>query len=347
VTPAPGICSRPTFSPDSESIIFTFENANNPPALWQYTVKTGLFTPLTRPEVDPSLRPGQAIRAIPAKPPAAARPASAGFVNVAGNFNPQLCPEYIKYPSLDHIPVPALLYQPENPTGMAIVYIHGGPNWLSQNRWDEHINDFLQRGWIVLAPNYRGSTGYGRAWQLANRFDPGGRDCDDILAAADFLIQSQLADPKRIAVTGRSYGGYLTMMALVSAPQKWAAGSAVAPFLNFLTSVENMREDVRRWDVENFGDPQQRPEFFRERSPLFHLDRVQASVQLICGAHDLRCPASQSIAARDELQRLGKPVELCLYPDEGHVFLKSENILDARLKRLEFFERYLKPEELP
>jgi dipeptidyl aminopeptidase/acylaminoacyl peptidase len=335
VTPASGVCSHPAFTPDGESVILAFENADNPPSLWQYAVKLGIFSPLICPDVNPSLRSGRAIRAIPTKP------VEAGFPNVVGDFNPQCCLEHITYPSLDGLPVPALLYQSENPVDAAVIYIHGGPNWLSQNHWDEHINDFLQRGWVVLAPNYRGSIGYGRKWQLANRLDPGGGDCNDILAAADFLIQSNLSDPKRIALTGRSYGGYLTMMALVRAPEKWAAGSAVAPFLNFLTSFENAREDVHRWDIENFGDPQHCPEFFRERSPFFHLDRVQAPVQLICGAHDLRCPASESIAARDELQRLGKPVELCLYPDEGHVFLKSENILDARLKRLDFFERCL------
>ncbi len=192
----------------------------------------------------------------------------------------------------------------------------------------------------MLAPNYRGSTGYGRSWQLANRCDPGGGDCDDILAAADFLTQAQLADPQKIAVTGRSYGGYLTLMALIRAPGKWCAGSAVAPFFDFFNH-EEMREDVIRWDLENFGDPAERPEFFRERSPKFHLDKIRAPLQLISGANDFRCPASESLAARAELQRLGKSVELCLYPDEGHVFLNSRNILDARQKRIQFLAAYL------
>jgi dipeptidyl aminopeptidase/acylaminoacyl peptidase len=318
VTPFPGICSHPTFTPVGESVIFAFENADNPSALWQHTVKTGLFSPLTRPE----------------------QPASAGLAGIAGGFNPRRCPEQVAYPSIDGQQVPALLYRPENPTGAAVVYIHGGPNWLSQNHWDEHIHDFLQRGWTVLAPNYRGSTGYGRSWQLANRFDPGGGDCDDILAATDFLVQSQRANPKRIAVTGRSYGGYLTLMALIRAPEKWCAGSAVAPFFDFFNR-DGMREDVIRWDIENFGDPRDRPEFFRERSPKFHLEKIQTPLQLISGAHDFRCPAAESLAARDELEKLGKSIELCLYSDEGHVFLKSRNILDARKKRLEFLEKYL------
>jgi dipeptidyl aminopeptidase/acylaminoacyl peptidase len=310
VTPAPGVCSHPTFTPDGESVIFAFENAKHPPALWRYTVKTGLMKPL---------------------PP---------FSNPENGGRRGKGVEHITYPSLNGLPVPALLYRPTNPTGAAVVYIHGGPNWLSQNHWDEHINDFLERGWTVLAPNYRGSTGYGRSWQLANRFDPGGGDCDDILAGADFLIREQLASPEKIAVTGRSYGGYLTLMALIRAPEKWCAGSAVAPFFSFFAS-EHIRPDVLRWDIENFGDPRQRPEFFRERSPQFHLEMIQAPLQLISGGNDFRCPAAESSAARDELARLEKPVELCLYPDEGHVFLKSKNMLDARQKRLDFLAKHL------
>jgi len=314
-SPALGICSRPVFTPDGETVIFAFENADHPPALWQYTVKTGVFFPLTRPELN--------LRAAPAKPAQA-----------------DLTITHSTYPSCDGLSVPALLYRPANPTGAAVIYIHGGPNWLSQNHWDEHINDFLEHDWMVLAPNYRGSTGYGRSWQLANRFDPGGGDCDDILAGADFLVREQLASPEKIAVTGRSYGGYLTLMALIRAPGKWRAGSAVAPFFDFF-SREGMREDVIRWDIENFGDPDNRPKFFKERSPKFHLEKIQAPLQLISGAHDFRCPPVASLAARDELRRLGKSVDLQLYPDEGHVFLQSRNILDARRKRLEFLKKYL------
>lgn len=243
LSPAPGICFRPSFTPQGESILFAFESAKQPPALWQYTIKTGHFSQLTHPTA-----PAQT--------------------------NSQ--PEQMTYPSLDGQNVPALLYRPKQPTGAAILYIHGGPNWLKQNEWDEHINDFLQRGWTVLAPNYRGSTGYGRSWQLANRLDPGGGDCDDILAAADFLRQSQLADPARLALTGRSYGGYLALMALIRAPQKWCASSAVVPFFSFL-STENIRPDVLRWDIENFGNPAERPDFFRERSPQFHLEKISVA----------------------------------------------------------------------
>jgi dipeptidyl aminopeptidase/acylaminoacyl peptidase len=197
------------------------------------------------------------------------------------------------------------------------------------------------RGWAVLAPNYRGSTGYGRDWQNASRFDYGGVDTDDCAAGAMYLVRQGLADPARIAVSGRSHGGYLTMTCLTRFPELWAAGAAVVPFLNWAASHERSRPDLQHWDIENMGDPQEHHSRWREASPFFFLDRVRAPVQLICGANDPRCPAEDSLAARDRLQELGKPVELLLYADEGHVFLKQENLLDAEGRRVAFLAQAL------
>jgi dipeptidyl aminopeptidase/acylaminoacyl peptidase len=189
---------------------------------------------------------------------------------------------------------------------------------------------------VVLAPNYRGSTGYGRAWQHANRFDLGGVDTQDVVAGADYLVREGLADAARIAVTGRSWGGYLTMTCLTQYPDRWAAGSAVVPFLNWFTAHANSRQDLQHWDVENFGDPEENRDLWRERSPFFFLDRIQAPVQLISGAHDIRCPASEALQARAELVAWGKVCDLVLYEDEGHSFLKIENVLDVKKRRLAF-----------
>jgi dipeptidyl aminopeptidase/acylaminoacyl peptidase len=199
----------------------------------------------------------------------------------------------------------------------------------------------LSRGWVVLQPNYRGSTGYGRGWQYASRYDQGGVDTRDVVAGAQYLIQKRLADPQRIAVTGRSHGGYLTMTSLTQYPDIWAAGSAVVPFLNWFTSHANSRDDLQYWDRQNFGDPVKDHDLWYERSPFFFLDRVKAPVQLICAANDPRCPASESIAARDALLALGRSVDFSLYPDEGHSFLKTENVVDAELRRVQFLENVL------
>jgi len=252
-------------------------------------------------------------------------------------------PEHVWYAAMDRERVPGLLYRPpqgeERPPG--VLYIHGGPTWLTQMTWDPMIQHMVSRGWVVLAPNYRGSTGYGLQWQLANRFDLGGVDTRDVTAGADYLAREGLADPDRIAVTGVSHGGYLTMTCLTQYPDRWAAGSAMVPFLNWFTGHENSREDLQHWDYENFGDPENDYDLYYERSPFFFLDRVQAPVQMICGANDVRCPPSESTEAHDLLVELGKECDLVLYEDEGHGFLKIENVIDAKKRRVAFLARVL------
>jgi len=113
------------------------------------------------------------------------------------------------------------------------------------------------------------------------------------------------------------------------------------PFLNWFTSHANSRDDLRHWDIENFGRPDENHDLWHERSPYFFLDKILAPVQLVCGAYDVRCPASESIQAFKELQRLGKECEYLLYEDEGHAFLKTENQIDSKQKVVNFLAKYL------
>jgi dipeptidyl aminopeptidase/acylaminoacyl peptidase len=251
-----------------------------------------------------------------------------------------ILPEEVFYPSKDGTQIPALLYRAKDST-RAVIEIHGGPNWLYQFLWDPMMSYMVSRGWTVLAPNYRGSSGYGKKWQTASRYDMGGVDTDDCAAGANYLIENNLADKDKIAVTGRSHGGFLTMTCMTMYPELWAAGSAVVPFLNWLKSHKNSREDLQHWNIENMGDPEDNKELWIARSPYFFLDKVVAPVQLICGGNDPRCPASDSIDARDKLVELGKEVELLLYKDEGHAFLVIENVIDAEVKRMEFLTKAL------
>jgi dipeptidyl aminopeptidase/acylaminoacyl peptidase len=310
----PGVHHRPRFTPDGSGLVCVFDNPCHPDDLWLLSLADGAFRQLTH-----SLPQGL-------------------------ESGPFVMPSEVHYPSLDGQSVPALLYRPRQLRTLppAIVTVHGGPNWLAQVTWDPLVQHMVSRGWVVLAPNYRGSTGYGREWQMANRFDLGGRDTEDVVAGADYLVSEGLADAARIAVTGRSYGGYLTMTSLTQYPDRWAAGSAVVPFLNWFTGHANSREDLQHWDLENMGDPEKDRDLYYERSPFFFLDRVRAPVQLICGANDPRCPASESIQARDALAAQGKPCDLVLYPDEGHSFLKTENVVDAEKRRVEFLAEALK-----
>jgi len=307
-----GIHHTPRWAPDGQVVDLVFESPHTPPDAWRVHLD-GRASQITH-------------------------------TDAAGLELEQLIPpQEITYPALDGRQVPALLYQPRQvkQSGPAVIYLHGGPNWLAQIEWMPFIQHMLSRGWTVLAPNYCGSIHYGRTWQLANRFDLGGGDSDDVAAAARFLVEKHLAAPDRIAVTGRSYGGYLTLSVMTRFPELWAAGSAVAPFLNWFTAHANSRPDLQHWDLENFGHPQTDAALYQERSPFFYLDRLQAPLQLISGAHDPRCPASESIQAQQALQALDKPCELLLYPDEGHVFHQKRNRVDHLLRCEAFLARSL------
>jgi dipeptidyl aminopeptidase/acylaminoacyl peptidase len=309
----PGVIFSPHFTPDSSQVLFIFDNPRHPDDLWALSLATGKLHQLTT-----SLPEGIDKHRL-------------------------VMPKEVTYPGLDGVQVPALLYRSSKRAKAppAVLYVHGGPNWLTQVTWDPLVQHMVNRGWVVLAPNYRGSTGYGRDWQLASRFDLGGVDTQDVVAGADFLVDQGIADPSKIAVTGRSWGGYLTMTCLTQYPERWAVGSASVPFLNWFTSHKNSREDLQHWDRENFGDPEMNYDLWYQHSPFFFLDRIQAPVQLLCGANDVRCPASESKQAYEKLIEEGKECDYVLYPDEGHALLKIENQVDAKKRRVEFLAKYL------
>jgi dipeptidyl aminopeptidase/acylaminoacyl peptidase len=310
---AAGLHSHPVVTPDVNHVLFIFENTSHPPDLWKLNLVDGQFQQLTQ--------------SLPSELK------NTDFIN----------PEEVSYLGMDNTPVPALLYKPKKTPSPAVVVVHGGPNWHYSNFWNPFMAYCALRGWTVLAPNYRGSTGYGRDWMNAARFDYGGVDARDVAAGAQWMVKEGLADAEKITVTGASHGGYLTMACLTKYPELWAAGSAVVPFLNWFTSHENSREDLKHWDIENMGDPGENKSLWRDYSPFFFLDRVRAPVQIICGANDPRCPASESIAAREKLLEFGKQAELILYKDEGHRFLKIENVIDSEQKRVDFLARVLEP----
>jgi dipeptidyl aminopeptidase/acylaminoacyl peptidase len=306
-----GVHYFPQFT--SNSVLILYEDVSHPCDLWKISLKDGSIQQLTNSLPD-ELRTAEFIQ-----------------------------PEEVWYAGKDGAQVPALLYRTKNAgdNSPAIVNIHGGPNWYFSFLWDPIMSHMASRGWAVLAPNYRGSTGYGKKWQNASRYDMGGVDTDDCAAGVKYLIENRLADKNKIAVTGRSHGGYLTMTCLTMYPELWAAGSAVVPFLNWLKSHDNSREDLQHWNIENMGNPEENRELWISRSPYFFLDKVNAPVQIICGGNDPRCPASESLDAHDKLVELRKKAELLLYEGEGHSFLDSENLIDSELKRMEFLEKVL------
>ena len=306
------------YSHGGSKLLYYHNGPNAPNDAWVYHVATGKSTQVTH-----SLMAG-----IPAS----------HFVE----------PFLVHYPSRDgKWTISALLYVPRNMQrngkNAAIVYIHGGPAAQSVNSFNRFIQHIVNQGYIVIAPNYRGSTGYGKEFQQANLFDMGGGDLQDVLAATDFLMATGYPDKKKLVVMGGSYGGYLSMMAVTKAPELWAAGVPIVPFVNWFTEIQNEDPILQQSDRATMGDPEKNPDFFRERSPFFFVDKIKAPLLLLAGAHDPRCPPEETTQIVEAVKKLGGIAEAKIYENEGHGFAKVENQIDAYQRVTNFLKAHVPP----
>jgi dipeptidyl aminopeptidase/acylaminoacyl peptidase len=306
------------FSPDGSRLLYIHNGPTVPGDLWVYTVATGKSRQLTH-----SLLAG--LR-------------SEDMVE----------PFLVHYPSRDgKWTISAFLYMPynmaRNGQNAAIVYIHGGPTSQTMNSFNRFIQYAANQGYMVLAPNYRGSTGYGKEFQQANLFDMGGGDLQDVLAGVDFIKQTGHLDPKKIAVMGGSYGGYLSMMAVTKAPDMWAAGVPIVPFVNWFTEIENEDPVLQQSDLATMGDPVKNKSLYEERSPINFIDQIKAPLLLLAGGHDPRCPKEETQQVVDAIKKRGGTVDAKVYENEGHGFARVENLIDAYKRVGDFLLAHVVP----
>ena len=257
-------------------------------------------------------------------------------------------PQLVHYPSRDgKWTISAFLYVPfnmaRNGQNAAIVYIHGGPTAQSMNSFNRFVQYAANQGYMVLAPNYRGSTGYGKEFQQANLFDMGGGDLQDVLAGVDWIKQTGHLDPKKIAVMGGSYGGYLSMMAVTKAPEMWAAGVPIVPFVNWFTEIENEDPVLQQSDLATMGDIVKNKALYEERSPINFIDQIKAPLLLLAGGHDPRCPKSETQQVVEAIKKRGGTVESKVYENEGHGFARVENQIDAYRRVADFLLAHVVP----
>jgi len=257
-------------------------------------------------------------------------------------------PYLVHYPSRDgKWTISAFLYVPfnmvRNGQNAAIVYIHGGPTAQTLNSFNRFVQFAANQGYMVLAPNYRGSTGYGKEFQQANLFDMGGGDLQDVLAGVDWIKKTGHLDPKKIAVMGGSYGGYLSMMAVTKAPELWAAGVPVVPFVNWFTEIENEDPVLQQSDLATMGDPVKNKTLYEERSPINFIDQIKAPLLLLAGGHDPRCPKSETQQMVDAIKKRGGTVDYKIYENEGHGFARVENQIDAYKRVADFLLAHVVP----
>jgi len=257
-------------------------------------------------------------------------------------------PYLVHYPSRDgKWTISAFLYVPfnmaRNGQNAAIVYIHGGPTAQTVNSFNRFVQYAVNQGYMVLAPNYRGSTGYGKEFQQANLFDMGGGDLQDVLAGVDWIKQTGHLDAKKIAVMGGSYGGYLSMMSVTKAPEVWAAGVPIVPFVNWFTEIENEDPVLQQSDLATMGDVVKNKALYEERSPINFIDQIKAPLLLLAGGHDPRCPKSETQQVVDAIKKRGGTVDYKIYENEGHGFARVENQIDAYKRVADFLQAHVPP----
>ncbi|MFF4520347.1 S9 family peptidase [Streptomyces bluensis] len=239
--------------------------------------------------------------------------------------------------------VHALVQRPAGVRGPCptVFDIHGGPTWHDSDAFAAGPAAWLDHGYAVIRINYRGSTGYGRAWTDALKHRVGLIELEDIAAVREWAVTSGFADPARLILTGGSWGGYLTLLGLGTQPDAWALGIAAVPVADYVTAYHDEMEALKAMDRTLLGGtPEEVPERFEASSPLTYVDAVKAPVYISAGVNDPRCPIRQIDNYVKRLQARGAVHEVYRY-DAGHGSLVvDERIKQVRLE-LDFAERHL------
>jgi dipeptidyl aminopeptidase/acylaminoacyl peptidase len=272
-------------------------------------------------------------------------------------LDPNLMAErkFVKYKARDGLEIPAWVTIPKGSEGKKlplIVHVHGGP-WVRVYGWEEwgrpDAQFWASRGYLVLQPEPRGSTGFGGKHLRLGMKQWGQTMQDDITDGAMHLVKEGLADPKRMCIYGGSYGGYASAMALAKDPDLWRCGAPYVAvtdlflFQNLATSDISRFSDFLEGSFKRVvGDSDADKEMFEKYSPARQAHRIKAPVMLAMGSEDIRVPIDHGNALRDAIQRAGGQVEYIVYNGEAHGWNKDENVFDF-YKRLEkFFEKNLK-----
>jgi dipeptidyl aminopeptidase/acylaminoacyl peptidase len=259
-----------------------------------------------------------------------------------------ITPEVVLYKGKDGLPLAGILYKPAGyqagtryPT---VIIPHGGPEGqsvLSASPWSLFLAD---QGYVVLEPNFRGSTGYGERFRNANVEDSGGGEIQDIQASVDYLVSVGLTDPKRVGISGGSHGGTVVANAVAKLPDTFAVGIekfGVVDRALFLRYTN--RNSAIRWETKMGGPPELKPAVYRKADVLLEVERIKAPLLILHGEEDPQVPPQESQQFAAALKQAGKTFTYITYPGEGHGFQQREHRKDADERELAFLNKYLKP----
>ena len=318
--PVQGIIGGLTFSKDESKLAFSFSSATQNSDVWVYDFKNKSLSQVThsnRAGIDPKF-----------------------FIT----------PRLIKFKTFDGREIPAWYYKEQlgdflpstQPRVPVIVSVHGGPEGQERPGFNALYQYYLSRGYAILATNVRGSTGYGKTYthldDVKNRED----SVKDLAYAVEWLKTKGGADPKRIAVMGGSYGGYMTLAAITLYPDLWAAAVDTVGISNWETFLKNTSGYRRRQREVEYGRLDRDIDFLRSISPIAKIDRIKCPLFVIAGRNDPRVPWTEGQQMVDALRKRGAVVEWKVYDDEGHGVSKLKNRLDLYPRVADFLDKYMK-----
>jgi dipeptidyl aminopeptidase/acylaminoacyl peptidase len=306
--PAGEVFEAPVFSADGGTLCFVAEGPVRPRAVWSLNVRTS-----------------QLARVGPAGP-------------TRTGVAPQLCDVHAP----DGLTISGWLYRPEG-TGPwpTVISLHGGPEAQERPGHNPLFQELVAHGVAVFAPNVRGSSGFGRSYLAADNLAGRYAAIADVAACAEYVVAAGVATPGRIGCMGRSYGGYLTLTALVTFPELFAAGISECGMSNFETFYARTEPWIAAAAVSKYGCPERDRDLLRDLSPVHRLDRLTAPLLLIHGANDTNVPVYESEQVVAALRDRPVPHALLMLDGEGHDFLARTNRETARAATVGWLTTYL------
>jgi dipeptidyl aminopeptidase/acylaminoacyl peptidase len=307
------IATSLVISKDGQTLALAISGAAQPHDIWTLDRADGTFRQLTR-----SPHPGVVLDTL-------------------------VRPELVRFAAHDGLELSGWLYRPHEASGPGAIVLsfHGGPEGQERPMFSANYQALLARGIAVLAPNVRGSSGFGKRYiNLDNgilRHDA----VHDILSCVEYVVAAGVADPRRIGIMGGSYGGYMTMAGLADYPDRFAAGVNLYGVVNFATFFANTEPWMAAISKVEYGDPDTEAEMLRDLSPIHRIDRVTAPTLVLHGANDTNVPVVEAEQVVEALQARGIRTEYILFPDEGHGFRKTTNRIRATTATVRWFDETL------
>ncbi len=276
------------------------------------------------------------------------------YSRLTNTLNPEIDPEdlveaqRVHYKSFDGLNIPAIVYKPHQADhsnkAPAMVWVHGGPGGQATIHYDPLFQYLVNHGYILIAVNNRGSSGYGKTFYRLDNHKHGQDDLADCVEAKKYLESTGYVDEKRIGIIGGSYGGYMVLAALTFRPEEFALGVdmfGVSNWLRTLKSFPSWWDPYKESLYREIGNPDTEEDYLRNISPLFHSSKIVRPLMVLQGKNDPRVLKAESDEIVEAARKRNVPVEYLVFDDEGHGFVKKENQIKSYRAILDFLGKYL------